>query len=154
MDAKVDLKFRLRAELRAKILFGKWTRLARETVNVDMRATGKVKIKANLVVRDLRVVTEDNKLLVKFHLEADLKGRAHGWKIDHLDPGKCEIRVCRIKVGSYVRLAEKNLRKGIERHMDKWTSFQAPKLVEKLEAKMKKKIGQEIVIQVVDLSKL
>ena len=42
--------------MRAKILFGKWTRLARETVNVDMTARGRVKIKANLVVRDLRIV--------------------------------------------------------------------------------------------------
>ena len=154
MDAKVDLKFKLRAELWTKILFGSWNRLARETVDIDMRASGKVKIKANLVVRNLRIVTEENKLLVKFHLDADLKGWAHGWTIDHLDPGKCEIRICGIKVGSYVRLAEKNLRKGLERHMDKWTAFQAPKLVEKLEAKMKRKIGQEIVIHVVDLSKL
>ena len=138
--------------MRAKILFGKWTRLARETVNVDMRASGKVKIKVNLVIRDLRIVTENNKLLIKFYLDADLKGRAHGWKIDRLDPGKCEIRICRIKVGSYVRLAERNLRKGLERHMEKWASFQAPKLVEKLEAKMKRKIGQEIVIPVIDLS--
>ena len=83
-----------------------------------------------------------------------MKGNAHGWKIDRLDPGKCEIRICRIKIGSYVRLAEKNLRKGLERHMDKWVSFQAPKLLEKLETKMKRKIGQEIVIRVMDLSKL
>ena len=52
----MDLKFRLRGELRYKIL-GSWNRLARETVNVDMTARGKVKIKANLVVRDLRIVT-------------------------------------------------------------------------------------------------
>ena len=119
-----------------------------------MRASGKVEIKANLVVRDLRIVTEDNKLLVKFYLDVDLRGRAHGWKVDRLDPGKCEIRICRMKIGSYVRLAERNLRKGLERHMDKWAYFQAPKLVEKLEAKMKRKIGQEIVIRLVDLSKL
>ena len=83
-----------------------------------------------------------------------MKGRAHGWKIDRLDPGKCEIRICRIKIGSYVRFAEKQLRSGLDKHMERWISFQAPKLVEKLEAKMKRKIGQEIVIHVVDLSKL
>ena len=52
--------------MRAKILFGKWTRLARETVNVDMRASGKVKIKVNLVIRDLRIVTEHNSSSLNF----------------------------------------------------------------------------------------
>ena len=54
----MDLKFRLRGELRYKIpILGSWNRLARETVNVDMTARGKVEIKANLVLRDLRIVT-------------------------------------------------------------------------------------------------
>ena len=52
----MDLKFRLRGELWYKF-FGSWNRAARETVNVDMTARGKVQIKANLVVRDLRIVT-------------------------------------------------------------------------------------------------
>ena len=54
--------------MRAKILFGKWTRLARETVNVDMTARGRVKIKANLVVRDLRIVTGSKFITDKFDL--------------------------------------------------------------------------------------
>ena len=54
--------------MRAKILFGMWTRLARETVNVDMTARGRVKIKANLVVRDLRIVTGSKFITDKFDL--------------------------------------------------------------------------------------
>ena len=54
--------------MRAKIFFGKWTRLARETVNVDMTARGRVKIKANLVVRDLRIVTGSKFITDKFDL--------------------------------------------------------------------------------------
>ena len=53
-DAKIDLKCRFRAELWTKIFFGKWNRLARETVDADIRASGKVKIKINLAVKNLR----------------------------------------------------------------------------------------------------
>ena len=147
-DAKVDLKGRFRAELRAKILFGKWTRLARETVDADIHASGKVKIKINLAVKNLRLVNEDNKILIKFALQCGMEGKLHSWKVDQLDPGKCEIRICKIKLGSYVRLAQKNLRKGLEKQMNKWSKFQAPKLVRKLESQMQQKIGEEVSIEI------
>ena len=89
--AKVDLKFRLRAEYRKKI-FGKWQRIARDTLDVDMRAAGEVKIRVTLVAEDPRVITEGGKVLIKLRLATDLSGYAHDWKIDHLDAGGCEIR--------------------------------------------------------------
>ena len=148
VDAKVDLNCRFRAELRAKILFGKWSRLARETVDADIHASGKVKIKINLAVKNLRLVNEDNRLLIKFNLDCGMEGKPHGWTVDHVDPGKCEIRICKIKLGSYIRLAEKNLRKEVEKQMDKWSKFQAPKLVRKLEGQMQQKIGEEVSIEI------
>ena len=150
-DAKIDLKCRFRAELWTKIFFGKWNRLARETVDADIRASGKVKIKINLAVKDLRLVCEENRMSIKFNLDCGMEGKPQGWKVDQLDPGKCEVRICKIKLGSYIRLAERNLRKEVEKHMDRWSKFQAPKLVRKLELEMQQKLGEEISIELLTL---
>ena len=150
-DAKVDLTFRLRAEYRKKI-FGKWRRIARDTIDVSMRAAGKVKIRVTLVAKDPRVVTEGGKVLIKLRLGTDLSGYAHGWKIDHLDAGGCEIRVAGFKILSYCSLAEKHLRAGLERYLNKWTAVQAPELIKRLESRMRQKVGEEATIEVIDLN--
>ena len=146
-DAKVDVKCRFRAELWTKF-FGKWNRLARETVDADFRASGKVKLKINLVVKNLRLVQEGNRMLIKFSLHCGMEGRPRGWKVDQLDPGQCKIEICKIKLGSYIRFAEKNLRKGVEKYMDEWSKFEAPKLVKKLEDQIQQKMGEEVSIEI------
>ena len=112
----------------------------------DIHASGKAKLKISLAVKNVRLVREDNRMLIKLDLNCGMEGKPHGWKVDQLDPGKCKI-----KLGSYIRLAEKNLRKGVEKHMDKWSKFQAPKLVKKLEGQMQQKIGEEISIEILTL---
>ena len=88
---------------------------------------------------------------IKFNLDCGMEGKPQGWKVDQLDPGKCEVRICKIKLGSYIRLAEKNQRKEVEKHMERWSKFQAPKLVRKLELQMQQKIGEEISIEILTL---
>ena len=52
-DAKIDVKLRLRAEYRKKI-FRKWRRIARDTLDIDLTAAGKVKVRVTIAATDPR----------------------------------------------------------------------------------------------------
>ena len=84
---------------------------------------------------------------------------------------KYEIKLNnRLEIASYCSIIERELKNQVESYLNKWSRFQkqkikkrkpnlknhvesfhdrfeAPKLVEKLEAKLQKKIGEEVVIE-------
>ena len=63
---------------------------------------------------------------------------------------QCEIKLMdSLEIGSYCSIIERELKKRVESYMNKWTRFEAPKLVDKLEAKLQKKIGEEVVIELI-----
>jgi len=150
LDAEVDLDFRFRAEVGARI-FRKCRRLFRETLDLALKTSGNVEIQVSLAGKNVRYVEEDNKFLMKFDLDLVLNGRPYGWNVDNIDVSGCDIKLGgRIKVGSYCSLIRNLLKSGLNKYLDKWTRFEAPKLIEKLESKLQKKIGDEVVIKLIE----
>jgi len=148
LDAEIDLDFRFRAEVGAKI-FRKCRRLFRDTLDISLSTSGKVDIQVGLEAKNVRYIEEENQLLMKFNLDLVLKGRPHGWNVDNLDVSDCDIKLGgRIKIGSYCSIIRGLLKSAVQQYLDKWTTFEAPKLVEKVEAKLKKKVGEEIVFKI------
>ena len=91
---------------------------------------------------------EDGKLLMKFNIGVNLAGKPYGWNVDNVDASRCEIKLGgKIRIASYCSIIERELKKRVESYMNKWTRFEAPKLVDKLETKLQKKIGEEVVIE-------
>ena len=148
VDAKIILKGRVRGELRYRI-FGSWNRAARETVDASISTSGKIAVRADVVAKNMRLEVEGDRLLLRFELECQLEGKPEGWSVDNIDPGKCEIRVCGIKLGSYVRFAEKKIGEAIRNNMDKWMKLEGPKLVKKLEGGIQQNIGEVVTIELV-----
>lgn len=147
LDAEVNVDLDLRVELGKKI-FKKCVRI-RETLGMNLTTTGKVLIVVKISGTNLRMETEKSKLLLKFKLKFDLEGKPFDWNVDNVDVSKCEIGG-NIKFGSYCGLAKKLITDGAQKYLNKWTSFNAPKLVEKLEKRLQKKIGDEMSYQIIE----
>ena len=182
-DAKIDVKLRLRAEYRQKIL-GKWQRIARDTFDINLTATGKVKVRVTIAATDRRgaiqktyigfrvkirdmlggnystralqvhpclkfpsrirdrfgevpkmsielhpsvAVTEDGRVQIKVRLATDLDGYAHDWNVQQLDADGCEIKLAGYHILSYCSLVEPEIRKRLDRYLDRWTAVESPK---------------------------
>ena len=83
-----------------------------------------------------------------YNIGVNLAGKPYGWNVDNVDASRCEIKLGgKIRIASYCSIIERELKKRVESYMNKWTRFEAPKLVDKLEAKLQKKIGEEVVIE-------
>jgi len=147
VEAIINLDFQFRGEVGAKV-FGKCRRILRDTIDISLTTSGSVEIEASVEAENIRYVSEDGKLLMKFTTGVSLVGRPHGWNVDNIDASRCEIKLGgRLEIGSYCSLIERELKKQVESYLNKWSRFEAPKLVEKLEAKLQKKIGEEVVIE-------
>ena len=57
------------------------------------------------------------------------------------------IKLGRIKIVSYCSVAEREVKKRAEDNLNKLTRFEAPKLVAKLEEKLRRKVGEELVVK-------
>ena len=91
---------------------------------------------------------EDGKLLMKFNIGVNLAGKPYGWNVDNIDASRCEIKLGgKIRIASYCSIIERELKKKVECYLNKWNRFEAPKLVDKLETELQKKIGEEVVIE-------
>lgn len=89
--------------------------------------------------------------MLKFNLDFGLVGRPHGWIVNNVDASKCQLKIGGLKIVSYCSLVEKLVKKGVQQYLDKWAEFDAPKLVKKLEAKLKKKVGTEMAIELFEI---
>ena len=142
----VDLDFRV--EIGAKIF--KKCRRARDTLGINLTTTGKVLIAIRISGTNVRIETEDNNLVMKFDLAFELEGKPFDWNVDNVDVSKCDVKVGnKVKIGSYCSLVTDLIKEGAQKYLDKWTIFEAPKLVEKLENKLRKKVGEEMSFPII-----
>ena len=73
-------------------------------------------------------VTEDGKVQIKVRLATGLDGYAHDWNVQRLDADGCEIKLAgKYKILSYCSLAEREIRKRLDRYLDRWTAVESPK---------------------------
>jgi len=144
LDVQLDLDFDFRAQVGAK-LFGRCRRIGRDTLGIDLKTSGKAIIAVALEATDIEIDPSFEK--IKGRLNINLLGRLENWTVDDLDVSKCQVKLFnRVEIGSYCSLARNLIQQGLQNYINKWTSFEAPQLIEKLERKMQSRIGEEIVI--------
>jgi len=149
VDAYVNIDLDFRAEVGAKI-FKKCKRIFRETLGINLTTTGKVLIAVKISGTNVRIETGDNNLLLKFDLAFDLEGKPFDWNVDNVDVSKCDVKLGgKVEIGSYCNFVTGLIKEGAQKYLDKWTVFEAPKLVEKLEQKLKKKVGDEMSFPII-----
>eukprot|EP00090_Calanus_glacialis_P031553 TRINITY_DN5236_c0_g1_i2.p1 TRINITY_DN5236_c0_g1~~TRINITY_DN5236_c0_g1_i2.p1 ORF type:complete len:285 (-),score=82.22 TRINITY_DN5236_c0_g1_i2:61-915(-) len=144
LDVQLDLDFDFRAQIGAKI-FGKCRKIGRDTLGIDLKTSGKAILAVALEATDIAI--DPNFENIKGKLNLNILGRLENWNIDDLDVSKCQVKLFnRIEIGSYCSAARSLIREALQNYINKWTEFEAPKLIEKLERKMQSRIGDEIVI--------
>ena len=149
LDAFINVDLDFRAEIGAKI-FKKCQRVFRETLGIKLSTTGKVLIAVKISGTNVRIEAEEGKLLLKFDLDFDLEGKPFDWNVDNVDVSKCDVKLGnKVKIGSYCNFVTGLIKEGAQKYLDKWSVFKAPKLVEKLEDKLKRKVGDELSFPII-----
>jgi len=144
LDVQLDLKFDFRAQIGAKI-FGKCRKIGRDTLGIDLKTSGKAVLAVALEATDIKI--DPNLENIKGKLNLNILGSLENWNVDDLDVSKCQVKLFnRVKIGSYCSAARDIIKRSLQNYINTWTQFEAPKVIEKLEKKMKSKIGDEIVI--------
>jgi len=144
LDVQLDLKLDFRAVIGAKI-FGKCRKIGRDTLGVDLVTSGKAVIAVGLEVVD--IVIDPNFENIKGKLNINILGKLENWNVDDIDVSKCQVKLFnRVEIGSYCGLAKTLIHRGLQSYINKWTAFEAPKLIEKLERKMQSRIGDQILL--------
>ena len=144
LDVQLELNFDFRAQIGAKI-FGKCRKIGRDTLGIDLKTSGKAILAVALEATDIEIHPDLEN--IKGRLNLNILGRLENWNVDDLDVSKCQVKLFnRVKIGSYCSLAKNIIKKSLQHYINTWTQFEAPKVIEKLERKMKSRIGDEIVI--------
>ena len=144
LDVQLDLKFDFRAQIGAKI-FGKCRKIGRDTLGIDLKTSGKAILAVALEATDIAI--DPNFENIKGKLNLNILGRLENWNVDDLDVSKCQVKLFnRVEIGSYCSAARSLIRDALQNYINKWSQFEAPKLIEKLERKLQSRIGDEIVI--------
>ncbi len=60
----------------------------------------------------------------------------------------CDIRIFGFKIASVCGLVERKIKEHGQKFINRWTEFEAPKLMDKLEAAIKKAEGQKIAFPI------
>jgi len=148
VDAIVNVDLDFRVEVGAKIF--KKCRRVRDTLGINLTTTGKVLIAVRISGTNVRIATEENNVVMKFDLAFELEGKPFDWNVDNVDVSKCDVKLGgKVEIGSYCNFVTGLIKEGAQKYLDKWTVFEAPKLVEKLESKLKKKVGDEMSFPII-----
>eukprot|EP00092_Neocalanus_flemingeri_P005621 GFUD01006053.1.p1 GENE.GFUD01006053.1~~GFUD01006053.1.p1 ORF type:complete len:286 (+),score=82.43 GFUD01006053.1:39-896(+) len=144
LDVQLDLDFDFHTQIGAKI-FGKCRKIGRDTLGIDLTTSGKAIIAVTLEATG--ITFGENLENIMFKLNLNILGQLENWNVDDIDVSKCQVKLFnRVEIGSYCSAAKKLIKSALQGYINKWTEFEAPKLVEKLEKKLQSKIGEEIVI--------
>eukprot|EP00092_Neocalanus_flemingeri_P028733 GFUD01031196.1.p1 GENE.GFUD01031196.1~~GFUD01031196.1.p1 ORF type:complete len:331 (-),score=95.63 GFUD01031196.1:779-1771(-) len=124
----------------------KCARLVRKTVGFNLVSTGVVKIGIRLSVGNMSFTEADGGMLLSFVPNFDIVGQIDSWNLDQVKASKCVERLAGLKVLSYCGFLEKKARNEIEKNMKKIQTVKLPAVIEKLERKLKAKIGKAVSI--------
>jgi len=122
----------------------KCTRLIRKTVGFNLVSTGVVKLGISLSLGDVSFTEAEGGMVLSFVPTFDILGQVVSWNLDQLEASKCEERIMGVKVISYCGYLERKARKKVEEGMRKVQHVKIPAVVEKLNKKLKTKIGETV----------
>jgi len=124
----------------------KCVRLVRKTIGFNLVSTGVVKLGINLSLGDVSFTEVEGGMLLSFIPKLDILGQVVSWNLNELEASKCVERIAGLKLISYCGYLERKARKKIEEGMKKVQEVKVPALIEKLEKKLKTKMGKAVSV--------
>merc|ERR1719376_395543 len=124
----------------------KCTRLVRKTVGFNLVRTGGVKLGINLSLGNVSFTEAEEGMVLSFVPNFDILGQIVSWNLDQLEASKCVERIMGLKLISYCGYLERKARKKVEEGMRKVRDVKIPAVLEKLNKKLKTKIGETVTV--------
>merc|ERR1712142_564056 len=124
----------------------KCTRLVRKTVGFNLVSTGVVKLGINLNLGDISFSEAEGGMILSFVPTFDILGQVMSWNLDQLKASRCVERMMGLKLISYCGYLERKARKKVEEGTRRVQHVKLPAVVEKLNKKLKAKIGETVHI--------
>ena len=143
VDAEIKVEAVLSVETKSFIA---WV----QTFPMEVSTRGQVDILVILTVSDIELAVEEGDLVVNYNTKIDLKGRMFNWNVDSVEMDNCSLKLGRQSIGSVCPLVKSVLKNGLQAYLDTWTQFEVPRLLEKLDDKLKSKLGVKRSIEVID----
>ena len=147
LQTQVDAEIKVEADLSVETKsFIAWV----QTFPMEVSTRGQVDILVVLTVSDIELAMEEGDLVVNYNTKIDLKGRMFNWNVDSVEMDNCSLKLGRQSIGSVCPLVKSVLKNGLQAYLDTWTQFEVPRLLEKLDDKLKSKLGVKRSIEVID----
>ena len=147
LQTQVDAEIKVEADISVETKsFIAWV----QTFPMEVSTRGQVDILVILTVSDIELAVEEGDLVVNYNTKIDLKGRMFNWNVDSVEMDNCSLKLGRQSIGSVCPLVKSVLKKGLQAYLDTWTQFEVPRLLEKLDDKLKSKLGVKRSIEVID----
>ena len=147
LQTQVDAEIKVEADLSVETKsFIAWV----QTFPMEVSTRGQVDILVILTVSDIELDVEEGDLVVNYNTKIDLKGRMFNWNVDSVEMDNCSLKLGRQSIGSVCPLVKSVLKNGLQAYLDTWTQFEVPRLLEKLDDKLKSKLGVKRSIEVID----
>ena len=147
LQTQVDAEIKVEADISVETKsFIAWV----QTFPMEVSTRGQVDILVILTVSDIELAVEEGDLVVNYNTKINLKGRMFNWNVDSVEMDNCSLKLGRQSIGSICPLVKSVLKNGLQTYLDTWTQFEVPRLLEKLDDKLKSKLGVKRSIEVID----
>ena len=150
LESKIDAGLSLSGSLRGsrhKKVFKKCIQLARKTIGLDVNSHGEVAIGVMLKAQNFAISKLSwRSYEVSFDFGLELEGKVINWDISSVNASKCNIKLFGIKILSFCSYLERKISEAAKKYITNVVPIQAPKLIEKLESKLRTKIGEKIIV--------
>ena len=147
LQTQVDAEIKVEADISVETKsFIAWV----QTFPMEVSTRGQVDILVILTVSDINLAVEEGDLVVNYNTKIDLKGRMFNWNVDSVEMDNCSLKLGRQSIGSVCPLVKSVLKNSLQAYLDTWTQFEVPRLLEKLDDKLKSKLGVKRSIEVID----
>ena len=143
VDAEIHLKANLKVKTKAIIAW-------EHTFPIEIGTRGKVDISVMLGISEIQLAMEKGDLVVNYNTRIELRGKMFDWNVDAVEMENCELKLGQQSIGSICPLVKSVFKNGLQAYMDKWSNFEAPRLLKKLERKLNSKLGVRRSINVID----
>ena len=143
VEAVINLKADLKVKTKAIIAW-------EQTFPMEINTRGQVDISVMLGISEIQLAMEEGDLVVNYNTRIELRGRMFDWNVDAVEMNNCDLKLGQLSIGSICPLVKSVFKNGLQAYLDKWTSFEAPRLLEKLERELNSKLGVRRSIDVID----
>lgn len=150
LESKIDATLFLSGSLRGsrhQKIFKKCKQLARKTIGLDVNSHGEVAIGILLRTKNFSINQLSwRKYEMSFEFGLELEGKVINWDISSISASNCNIKIFGVKVLSFCTWLEKRISDEAKKYIMNAVPIQAPKLVEKLESKLRTKVGEKVIV--------